>query len=157
MKKLIVLFVLAVVCIGSVCAADEFKDMKEAPALNVEGAYIIDLKPFRKKIEDNITFLNMSEKNGIAFIIYYIDYDTGKWVKNTNRGFVKTYNDRDIVELDKRYVTIPAKNNNRYDQKVKRPTSLKKIPFIAIVPEPAGNYEFEIYPKSNDIYIEITK
>ena len=156
MKKLFLLCVLALICIGSLFAADDYKDMKKAPPLDVDGAYIIDLKPFRKKIEDNITFLNMSEKNGIAFIIYYIDYDTGEWVKNINRGFVKVYNDRDIVELDKRYITVTKKDHGIYsDEKIKRPISLKKIPFIAIVTDPAGNYEFKIYPKSSDIYIEI--
>ena len=155
MKKLFLFLIFALVCIGTVCAVDDYKDLQQAPALDVEGAYIIDLKPMRKKIEDNIAFLNMSEKKGLSFIIYYIDYDTGKWVKNFNRGYVNVYNDRDIVELDKKYVTIPAKNNNRYDQEVKRPISLKKIPFIAIVPDPAGNYKFKVYPKSNDVYIEI--
>lgn len=136
MKKIIVLFVLAVVCIGSVCAVDEYKDMQQAPTLGVDGAYIIDLKPMRKKIEDNIAFLNMSELDEISFKIYFVDYNTGEWVKNGAKGYVKGYNDRDIVELGK---------------KIK----IKKIPFIAFVPDPAGDYKFKVYPKSNDVYIEI--
>lgn len=136
MKKLIVLFVLAIVCIGSVCAADEYKDLASAPALDVEGAYIIDLKPFRKKIEDNIAFLNMSELEEIKFDIYFVNYNTGEWVKNREKGQVKGYNDRDIVELNK---TV----------------KIKKVPFIAIVPDPAGDYDYKIYPKSHDVYIEI--
>ncbi|MBR5915802.1 MAG: hypothetical protein IKZ57_05085 [Spirochaetia bacterium] len=136
MKKLFLLFVLTFICIGSVCAADEFKDMKEAPALNVEGAYIIDLKPMRKKIEDNIAFLNMSELDEIKFDIYFVNYNTGAWVKNREKGQVKGYNDRDIVELNK---TV----------------KLKKVPFIAIIPDPAGDYDYKVYPKSHDVYIEI--
>ncbi len=136
MKKLFLLFVLTFICIGSVCAADEYKDLQQAPEFGVAGAYIIDLKPMRKKIEDNIAFLNMSDLDEIKFKIYYVDYNTGEWVKNGYNGHVKEYNDRDIVELGK---------------KIK----IKKIPFIAIVPEPVGNYKFKVYPKSHDVYIEI--
>ena len=136
MKKVFVLFVLAIVCIGSVCAKDDYKDMEKAPALDVDGAYIIDLKPMRKKIEDNIAFLNMTEKTDISFDVYYVNYNTGEWVKNRLRGSVKGYNDRDIVELDK---------------KIK----MKKVPFIAIVPTPAGNFKYKVYPQSHDVYIDI--
>ena len=136
MKKLIVLFVLTIICIGSVCAADEYKDMQQAPALDVEGAYIIDLKPMRKQIKDNIAFVNLTEQNDISFDVYYVDYNTGEWVKNRLKGFVKGYNDRDIIELDK---------------KIK----IKKIPFIAIVAKPAGDYKYKVYPQSHDVYIDI--
>ena len=138
MKKLIVLFVLAIVCIGSVCAADEYKDLEKAPALNEEGAYIIDLKPMRKHIKDNIAFVNLTEQNDISFDVYYVDYNTGEWVKNRLNGFVKGYNDRDILELDK---------------KIK----IKKVPFIAIVAKPAGDYKYKVYPQSHDVYIDILK
>ena len=136
MKKLIVLFVLAVVCIGSVCAADEYKDLASAPALDVEGAYIIDLKPMRKQIKDNIAFVNLTEQNGISFDVYYVDYNTGEWTKNRLKASVKGYNDRDILDLDK---------------KIK----IKKVPFIAIVANPAGDYKYKAYPQSHDVYIDI--
>ena len=136
MKKLIVLLVLAIVCIGSVCDADEYKDMQQAPALDVEGAYIIDLKPMRNHVKDNIAFVNLTEQNDISFDVYYVDYNTGEWVKNRLKGFVKGYNDRDILELDK---------------KIK----IKKVPFIAIVANPAGDYKYKVYPQSHDVYIDI--
>lgn len=136
MKKLFLFLIFALVCIGTVCAVDDYKDLQQAPALDVEGAYIIDLKPMRKKIEDNIAFLNMSELEEIKFDIYFVSYNTGAWVKNREKGYVRGYNDRDIVELNKTVL-------------------IKKVPFIAIVPDPAGDYDYKIYPKSHDVYIEI--
>ena len=136
MKKVFVLFVLAIVCIGSVCSADEYKDLASAPALEVEGAYIIDLKPMRKQIKDNIAFVNLTEQNGISFDVYYVDYNTGEWTKNRLKASVKGYNDRDILDLDK---------------KIK----IKKVPFIAIVANPAGDYKYKAYPQSHDVYIDI--
>ena len=136
MKKLIVLFLLALVCIGSVCAADEYKDMEKAPALDEEGVYIIDLKPMRKLIKDNIAFVNLTEQKDISFDVYYVDYNTGEWAKNRLKAFVKGYNDRDILDLDKNI-------------------KIKKVPFIAIVPKPAGNFKYKAYPQSHDVYIDI--
>ena len=136
MKKSVLVFVLSLICLGTVCAVDEYKDLQQAPPLNVEGAYIIDIKPMRKKIEDNIAFLNMSELDEISFDIYFVNYNTGEWIKNREKGHVRGYNDRDIVELNK---TV----------------KIKKVPFIAIVPNPAGDYDYKIYPKSHDVYIEI--
>ena len=138
MKKIILLLALALICVGAVCAADEYKDLEKAPPLDVKGAYIIDIKPFRKKIEDNIAFLNMSELEKIYFDVYFVDYKTGEWVKNINKGYVKNYNDRDIVELNKS-------------------VKIKKVPFIAIVPAPDKGFNYKIYPKSHDVYIEIHK
>jgi hypothetical protein len=102
----------------------------------------------RKKIEDNIAFLNLTEIDIINFEIYYVDYNTGKWVKNNNRGRVEGYNDRDIVELDKQQVIIQKRE-------VWRPTNIKKIPFIAVVPNPAVDYEYKVYPKYHDVYVEV--
>ncbi len=148
MKKIILFLIFAFITIGTVFAADEYKDLQNAPELGVDNAFIIDLKPMRKKIEDNIAFLNLTEIDIINFEIYYVDYNTGEWVKNKNRGRVEGYNDRDIVELDEQQVIIQKRE-------VWRPANIKKIPFIAIVPRPAGDYEYKVYPKSHDVYIEI--
>lgn len=148
MKKIFLFLIFAFITIGTVFAADEYKDLQNAPELGVDNAFIIDLKPMRKKIEDNIAFLNLTEIDIINFEIYYVDYNTGEWVKNKNRGRVEGYNDRDIVELDEQQVIIQKRE-------VWRPANIKKIPFIAIVPRPAGDYEYKVYPKSHDVYIEI--
>ena len=89
---------------------------------------------------------------------YYIDYNTGEWVKNKNRGRVEGYNDRDIVELDKKLVIVQKKIGGEVkDVEVWRPINIKKVPFIAIVPKPADDYKYRTYAQSNDFYIEITK
>ena len=156
MKKVFLFLIIAFITIGTVFAADEYKDLQNAPELDVDNAFIIDLKPMRKKIEDNIAFLNLTEIDKITFYIYYVDYNTGKWVKNVARGEVRGYNDRDIVELDKQQVIVKKKiGDSERDVEVWRPTNIKKIPFIAIVPNPAGDYEYKVYPKSHDVYIEI--
>lgn len=156
MKKVFLFLILAFISIGTVFAADEYKDLQNAPELGVDNAFIIDLKPMRKKIEDNIAFLNLTEIDIINFEIYYVDYNTGKWVKNKNRGRVEGYNDRDIVELDKQQVIVKKKiGGSERDFEILRPTNIKKIPFIAIVPNPAGDYEYKVYPKSHDVYVEV--
>ena len=158
MKKVVLFLLFALVCIGTVCAVDEYKDMQQAPSLDVPGAVVFDLKPVRKKIEDNIAFVNMTETDIINFEVYYIDYNTGEWVKNKNRGRVEGYNDRDIVELDKKLVIVQKKIGGEVkDVEVWRPTNIKKVPFIAIVPKPADDYKNRTYAQSNDFYIEITK
>ena len=141
MKKIVIFLILALICVGSICAKDEYKDMDQAPAFKMAGSTVFDLKPFRKKIEDNIAFLNKTElKQNIDFDVYYINPNTGEWVKNKLYGSVIGYDDRDLVELDKGI-------------------KLKKVPFIAIVKaaDDTNEYEFKLYPKSHDIYIEIYK
>ena len=113
--------------------------MDKEPAFTLARGYVFDLKPFRNKIKDNIAFLDMTELDSeIIFYVYYIHPDTGEWVKNRERGKVKEYNDRDIVDLDKG-------------------VKLKNVPYIAIVPDDddKNEYEFKLYPQSHDIYIEI--
>ena len=138
MKKVVLFLIFALVCIGTVCAVDEYKDMQQAPSLDVPGAVIFDLKPVRKKIEDNIAFVNLTEQKDISFDVYYVDYNTGEWAKNRLKAFVKGYNDRDILDLDKNI-------------------KIKKVPFIAIVSKPAGDYKYRAYPQSHDVYIDITE
>ena len=53
MKKVVLFLLFALVCIGTVCAVDEYKDMQQAPSLDVPGAVVFDLKPVRKKSENN--------------------------------------------------------------------------------------------------------
>ena len=156
MKKVFLFLIFAFISVGTVFASDEYKDLQKAPELDVDNAFIIDLKPMRRKIEDNIAFLNLTEIDIINFEIYYVDYNTGEWVKNKNRGRVAGYNDRDIVELDKQLVIVQKKfGDSERELEVWRPTNIKKIPFIAIVPNPAGDYEYKVYPKSHDVYIEV--
>lgn len=156
MKKVFLFLIFAFITIGTVFAADKYKDLQNAPELGVDNAFIIDLKSMRKKIEDNIAFLNLTEIDKISFFIYFVDYNTGEWVKNVARGEVRGYNDRDIVELDKQLVIVQKKfGGSEKDVEVWRPINIKKIPFIAIVPKPAGDYEYKVYPKSHDVYIEI--
>ena len=139
MKKVIAILLLAMVCVGGICAADkDFRNMEKAPVLNVEGAYIFDLKPFHKKIEDNFAFHNMTNIKELEGDIYYVDPKTGEWCKNSADFELEGFNDRDIVEPNK---------------KVK----LERVPFFAFTVEPAGNYDFKLYPKNNDINIEIYK
>jgi len=134
-KVLIVLLVL--VCAHGVFAADkDFRNMEKAPVLNVAGAYIFDLKPFQKKIEDNFAFHNMTEINGLMGDVYYVDPVTGEWCKNFEGFELKGFKDRDIVEPKK---------------KVK----IKRVPFFAFTIEPDGNYDLKLYAGHNDINIEI--
>lgn len=136
MKKVVVLWVLVLLISFSAFAVDEYMNMENPPSLDIEGAYIIDVKPLREKIRDNIAFYNLIGDERNIFDIYYVDYNTGKWIKNAKTGKIEEYEESETVSLNSG-------------------VSIKKVPFIAIIPQLFRNYNYKIYPKRNDIYIEV--
>lgn len=136
MNRVIFLLFFILAIILSAVADDKYMNMEKAPSLDVDGAYIIDIKPFREKIKDNIAFYNLIKNERNSFDIYYVDYNTGKWEKNNKTGFIDEYEESETVSLNKGI-------------------TLKKIPFIAIVPQHSKVYSYNIYPKNRDVYIEV--
>ncbi|MCQ2604187.1 MAG: hypothetical protein MJ215_03990 [Spirochaetia bacterium] len=138
-KTLAFIFILALLAVSYTFADENFVSRDYEISADVSGAYYIDLNQAIPDdgwaLRDNIAFKNLSSNDGFILQPYYLVDKTEQWVKGINKGILKGYGDRDIVDNDG--------------------MELKKIRCVAFTVNPKGNYNFNVYIKHHDLYVEI--
>lgn len=103
------------------------------PKINLSDAYVFDIKKIGA--EDYVVFRNFTNNEEIKCIPYYFDRKTFKWCHSYETATVKESAKIELIDDE----------------------DIDGIPYIALQITPQGNYNFTLYEKNNDLYIDINE
>lgn len=113
---------------------DNFED-KPLPKINIESSFVFDISEY--DAEDYVVFQNCTNNKEMKIIPYYFDKKTKKWCKGFETAYLKGFADTQKIEI--------------IDDE-----GIEDIRYLAIEIEPYEIYNFRIYEKHSDLYVEIS-
>ena len=87
------------------------------------------------KMKDNIKLINLSDDENISFRVYIYDSKKASW-NLYGRALLKEFYDGDTIDSD-------------FEDKI------RKVEYVAVVPDGNGAYRYEAEKKHNDLYIKV--
>ena len=130
MKKLIIAGLAAAIACGAFA-------QQNAPAFDDPKASVIAVSSAAVpgKMKDNIKLINLSDDENISFRVYIYDSKKASW-NLYGRALLKEFYDGDTIDSD-------------FEDKI------RKVEYVAVVPDGNGAYRYEAEKKHNDLYIKV--
>lgn len=104
------------------------------PEINVENAVVFKIDQY--KADDYLIFKNFTSQSDLMCNVFYYDERRHEWKRSYENAELDGYGDTDRIEV--------------IDDE-----GIEDIIYLAVQIVPAGNYQFRLYEKRDDLYIEI--
>lgn len=130
MKKLIIAGLAAAIACGAFA-------QRNAPTFDDSKASVIDVSSAAVpgKMKDNIKLINLSDDENISFCVYIYDSKKASW-NLYGKALLKEFYDGDTIDSD-------------FEGKI------RKVEYVAVVPDGNGVYRYEAEKKHNDLRIKV--